>query len=161
MRNDGYKVELDFLKVIDDHYFQKYFLLPSYNEMLLEINIGENLRSVNLKDVLTGVTVYFSEKEHNLIHSVSLGHLKILNFIYIRQFRNNFLRDIFDTLYISDFDNKDHQQYMSALDVIDILGLTSDFELSANNYIKEIFEYRAEIKVKLEQKNKLISDLCF
>ncbi|MBW3804672.1 NACHT domain-containing protein [Aeromonas jandaei] len=156
-----YKVELDFLKVIDDHYFQKYFLLPSYNEMLSEVNIGEHLRSVNLKDVLSGVTIYFNEKEHNLIHSISLGNLKILNFIYMRQLRNNFLRDIFDTLYISGFDNKNHRQYMSALDVIDILGLTNDFELAANKYIKEIFEYRADIKVQLEQKNKLISDLCF
>ncbi|WP_429193307.1 NACHT domain-containing protein [Aeromonas salmonicida] len=156
-----YKVELDFLKVIDEHYFQKYFLLPSYNEMLSEVNIGEHLRKVHISEVLSDITVYFNEEELDIIHSISLGNLKMLNFIYTRQFKNNLLRSVFDTLYTADFDNKNQLKYMPALDMIDLLGLTSDVDLAVNNYIKEIFENRTETKTQLEQKNKLISDLCF
>ncbi|BEJ50352.1 NACHT domain-containing protein [Aeromonas dhakensis] len=156
-----YKVELDFLKVIDEHYYQKYYLLPAYNEMLLEINISECLLQVDIRDILSEAKAYFSEKDPNIINSLSLGNLKILSFIYANNFRSHLVREIFNTINHVKLKNENNVEYISLMELIEIYNFTEKMNTIVNEYVKKIFDFRSEIKINLDNTNRLISNLSF
>lgn len=156
-----YKVELDFLKVIDEHYFQKYFLLPTYDEMLLEINISDRLRQVNIKEILSEAKVYFSEKVPNILNSLFLGNLKMLTFIYMDNFRSHLAREVFNIINHIRLENENNLEYIPLMVLIEEYNFTEKINIIVNEYIKKMFDYRSEIKVQLDNTNKIISSLSF
>ncbi|ELV8724935.1 NACHT domain-containing protein, partial [Vibrio harveyi] len=57
-----YKVELDFLSVIDEHCYEKHLLLPMYEDILKNVTLNGNLEKTNISEQLSGAKLYFDEE---------------------------------------------------------------------------------------------------
>lgn len=129
--------------------------------MLLEINISECLLQVDIRDILSEAKAYFSEKDPNIINSLSLGNLKILSFIYANNFRSHLVREIFNTINHVKLKNENNVEYISLMELIEIYNFKEKMNIIVNEYVKKIFDFRSEIKINLDNTNRLISNLSF
>ena len=108
-----YRIELDFLSVIDEHYFNKYFLLPSYESIFRDLGQIESFNGINLNNLLNESYLYFTGDEKRL-ESFRLNQTPICSINYMNDAYNTIINLIIKDNNMPQFLHKSPASYEKA-----------------------------------------------
>ncbi|WAF75808.1 NACHT domain-containing protein [Aeromonas dhakensis] len=155
-----YRVELDFLKIIDEHYFNKFFLLPVYHEIFNDLNIFNELRFVEFHEVLDNVEVSFSNDDFRVMKYITFGGNKVFNVDYMNEVCSGLISEMLKTVEGLAQEEIDSET-LFLTDLIRRKGLEEKFNLVINSGLSIMFERYVTMKNKFERKEKIIADMRF
>ncbi|MFH0258682.1 hypothetical protein ACGRL8_17000 [Vibrio rumoiensis] len=154
-----YRIELDFLSVIDEHYFNKYFLLPSYESIFRDLGQIESFNGINLNNLLNESYLYFTGDEKRL-ESFRLNQTPICSINYMNDAYNTIINLIIKMINNHELspgeDNK-----LSIIKAITDCGLHEEGEAVINETIKAMHSRFIQMKNRFERKDALISSMDF
>ncbi|MBT1443768.1 NACHT domain-containing protein [Shewanella sp. JM162201] len=170
-----YKVELDFLKVIDEHCFNMDFLLPIYSDIISVLKLDlETPASVSMEQIFNDSFVTLGRKgignnEFNkfFLSRVVLGDNVIFKCASISAGGNRIIDNIFDTIFSKSiehaFEMEDSLEChdINLIEYIKMINVEDDISNFINSFIAKIIEKYKDVKLKQEAKESKIVDILF
>ncbi|EKO3844776.1 hypothetical protein NTE29_005107, partial [Vibrio harveyi] len=159
-----YKVELDFLSVIDEHCYEKHLLLPMYEDILKNVTLNGNLEKTNISEQLSGAKLYFDE-EYRSPTSFHLSDKELFESDYISQAYNKIIKLTIKLINQSETDketlNKNNEKSICLVALFKEKGIEDEANEILNEELKIIFNKYNELKITLNKKEDMIAELNF
>ncbi|MFG0457385.1 NACHT domain-containing protein [Shewanella mangrovisoli] len=156
-----YRVELEFLKVIDEHCFYKNFFLPIYRKIFDDLGISTEYREVNYQELLLDSKIIFEKHgSEMLLHAFAFSERPALNLDYMNDLHDKLLNSIFKLVRKFEINQK-QSEHILITEIIKNEGLEDEFNILINECIETMFKRYSEANLKFRSKNELISNMSF
>ncbi|SBT60930.1 Predicted NTPase (NACHT family) [Plesiomonas shigelloides] len=154
-----YRVELDFLSVIDEHYFNKYFLLPTYESIFQDLSQAENYNHLELGFLLQDSHLYCNEELSQII-SFRFNQRPIFLVHYMNDAYSTMINLIIKM--INNYEIKPgSQREISIVSAMKDCDLYDEAENLINQTIKGMYDKYVQMKIRFNRKDALIESMNF
>lgn len=153
-----YRVELEFLRVIDEHCFKKYLLLPMYEKIFLDIGALEKPEKVDIKKQLTGSKMRWNTKG-KFVESFFFSDRPLFRFDYMNTVYSKLLGLILKV--INNIDRNHNETEICMVNAIIETGYEDEANKILNDELSIMFDTYIEMKSRFSKKENIIADLSF
>lgn len=154
-----YRVELDFLSVIDEHYFNKYFLLPTYESIFQDLSQTESYNHLELGFLLQDSHLYCNEELSQII-SFRFNQRPIFLVHYMNDAYSAMINLIIKM--INNYEIKPgSQREISIVSAMKDCDLYDEAENLINQTIKGMYDKYVQMKIRFNRKDALIERMNF
>ncbi|ELY5181616.1 NACHT domain-containing protein [Vibrio cholerae] len=154
-----YRVELDFLSVIDEHYFNKFFLLPTYESIFQDLSLTEKYTHIEPEFLLQDSYLYFNN-ELNRITSFRFNKRPILFVDYMNDTHNAMINLVIKLINNNEI-KSNGQKEISIITAIYDCNLYDESQEIINKTIKEMHDKFVQMKISFNRKDALIENMFF